>query len=94
MENSLEERANFVPVGKCEELEVLDKGNWRIVTTGNLGPLPGQDQLEYQFSPFVENRFSLFLKRKEELGMAAGKVQIMDDGKVVFSKHLVLNLSK
>lgn len=92
IDNPLEERENFTALAKTDELDVPEKSEIKISMSGNLAPIPGTQQ-QLVFRPFTENRVTLSLKRKEIASMAAGKVEIvMDEDKVVLTKHMVLKL--
>ena len=92
IDNPLEERENFTTFAKTDELDVPEKSEIKVSMSGNLAPIPGTQQ-QLVFRPFTENRVTLSLKRKEIASMAAGKVEIvMDEDKVVLTKHMVLKL--
>ena len=92
MEEPLEERENFTSLAKSEELDIAEKSEIQISITGNLAPISSSSQ-KLIFRPFMESRATLSLKRKEITSMVAGKVEITTDlDRVVFAKHMVLNI--
>ena len=92
MEDPLEERENFTSLAKSEELDIAEKSEIQISITGNLVPISSSSQ-KLIFRPFTESRATLSLKRKEITSMVAGKVEITADvDRVVFTKHMVLNI--
>ena len=92
MEDPLEERENFTSLAKSEELDIAEKSEIQISISGNLALISSSSQ-KLIFRPFMESRATLSLKRKESTSMAAGKVVINTDvDRVVFTKHMVLNI--
>ena len=92
MEDPLEERENFTSLAKSEELDIAEKSEIQISISGNLEPISSLSQ-KLIFRPFTESRATLSLKRKEITSMVAGKLEITTDlDRVVFAKHMVLNI--
>ena len=61
-DNTLEERENFTPLAKSEELDILDKSEILITISGNLVTISDSAQ-KLVFRPFMENRATLGLRR-------------------------------
>ena len=93
-DNTLEERENFTPLAKSEELDILDKSEILITISGNLVTISDSAQ-KLVFRPFMENRATLGLRRRETTAPAAGKVEVSTDcEKVVFTMPMFLQMGE
>ena len=77
-ENTLEEKENFTLLGKSAELDILDKSEMQLRISGNMETISGSVQ-KINFRPFMENRATVELKRKEADAPAAGQVEVVTD---------------
>ena len=83
-ENTLEEKENFTLLGKSAELDILDKSEMQLRISGNMETISGSVQ-KINFRPFMENRVTVELKRKEADAPAAGQVEVVTDCEEVLS---------
>ena len=94
-ENSLEEKENFSPLFVSEKMELLDKNEISVKLTGNLEAV-SEGETRMVFRPFIENRLTTALKRREKDSPALGKLEILNDldSRKLHSMPLVLNRKK
>ena len=91
-DNTLEERENFTLLAKSDELNILDKSEILITISGNLEPISDSAH-KLVFRPFIENRATLGMRRKETTAPAAGKVEVSTDCEmVVFTMPINLQM--
>ena len=93
-ENTLEEKENFTLLGKSEELDILDKSEMQLRVSGNIETISGSVQ-KLNFRPFMENRATMEIKRKEAYAPAAGQVAVITDcEEVLFTMPLLLEMGE
>ena len=91
-DTNLEEKESFVKLHSSDKLEILDKSEISVRVTGNLepapapapapGPGPGQEGggvARLVFRPFVENRVTVALRRREQDSPPVGKLEVVTD---------------
>ena len=93
-ENTLEEKENFTLLGKSAELDILDKSEMQLRISGNMETISGSVQ-KINFRPFMENRATVELKRKEAYAPAAGQVEVITDcEEVLFTMPLLFKMGE
>ena len=93
-ENTLEEKENFTLLGKSAELDILDKSEIQLKISGNMETISGSVQ-KINFRPFMENRATMELKRKEVYAPSAGKVEVVTDcEEVLFTMPLLFQMGE
>ena len=91
-DTNLEEKESFVKLHSSDKLEILDKSEISVRVTGNLEPAPapapapgpGQEGgvggvARLVFRPFVENRVTVALRRREQDSPPVGKLEVVTD---------------
>ena len=85
-DTNLEEKESFVKLHSSDKLEILDKSEISVRVTGNLEPAPapgpgqeGGGVARLVFRPFVENRVTVALRRREQDSPPVGKLEVVTD---------------
>lgn len=83
-DTNLEEKESFVKLHNSDKLQILDKSEISVRVTGNLEPAPGPGQeggggARLVFRPFVENRVTVALRRREQDSPPVGKLEVVTD---------------
>ena len=93
-DNNLEEKENFSKLFVSEKMEFHDKNEVSVKLSGNLEAVCEADT-KMVFRPFIENRLTTPLKRREKESPAVGKLEIVNDlERKLHCMPLVLNSRK
>ena len=77
VDTNLEEREGFTKMFSSDKLEFLDKSELFVKVTGNLETC--SDQAKLTFRPFLENRITIPIRRREPDSTPVGKIEIVND---------------
>ena len=96
LDNNLEEKENFTKLFTSQKLEFLDKSELSVKVSGNLETAyDSVTSTKLTFRPFVENRLTIPIKRKEPQSTPVGKLEISNDCDVqIHTMPLVYKPSK
>ena len=96
LDNNLEEKENFTKLFTSQKLEFLDKSELSVKVSGNLeAACDSLTSTRLTFRPFVENRLTIPIKRKEPQSTPVGKLEITNDCDVqIHTMPLVYKPSK
>ena len=78
-DNNLEEKEGFIKLFSSDKLEFLDKSEIFVKLTGNLET---ETVPRLTFRPFVENRITIGVRRREPDSTPVGKLEITNDSDV------------
>ena len=77
VDTNLEEKEGFTKMFSSDKLEFLDKSEVFVKVTGNLETC--SDSAKLIFRPFLENRITIPIRRREPDSTPVGKIEIHND---------------